>query len=113
MFFHRLQHFSPYSGHLYDAMKVPFVKKGDGVFGRSDNRFDLIDRVGYFPFRELIKDEQVYFISDDNLLEFLKITEDTLKNYVVEYFPGWNIEAKEQLAKRLRMATSKVKTILN
>lgn len=70
MFFHRLQHFSPYSGHLYDALKVPFIKKSDGVFGRSDSRFDLMDREGYFPFRELIRDGHVYFISDEDLFDF-------------------------------------------
>ncbi|MGJ1234799.1 MULTISPECIES: hypothetical protein [Sphingobacterium] len=99
MFFHRLQHFSPYSGHLYDALKVPFIKKRDGVYSRSDSRFDLMDREGYFPFRELIRDGHVYFISDEDLLDFLKITEDTLDHYEVDYWPGWNIEFKEQLAK--------------
>lgn len=100
MFFHRLQNFSPYSGHLYDALKVPFIKRQDVVFGRSDSRFDLMDREGYFPFRELIRNSQVYFISDEDLLDFLKITEDTLSLYEVDYWPGWNIEFKEQLAKR-------------
>lgn len=100
MFFHRLQHFSPYSGHLYDALKVPFIKKRDGVFGRSDSRFDLMDREGYFPFLELLRDGHVYFISDEDLLEFLNITEDTLNQYEVDYWPGWNIDFKEQLAKR-------------
>lgn len=100
MFFHRLQHFSPYSGHLYDALKVPFIKKRDGVFGRSDSRFDLMDREGYFPFRELIRDGHVYFISDEDLLDFLNITKDTLNLYDVDYWPGWNIDFKEQLAKR-------------
>jgi len=72
MFFHQLQNFSPYSGHLYDEMKVPFIKKRDGAFGRSDSRFDLMDREGYFPFRQLIRENKAYFISDEDLFDFLK-----------------------------------------
>jgi hypothetical protein len=100
MFFHQLQNFSPYSGHLYDAMKVPFIRKRDGVFGRSDSRFDLMDREGYFPFRELIKENKAYFISDEDLFDFLKIKESDLNLYDADVWSGWTIEFKEQLTKR-------------
>jgi len=100
MFFHQLQNFSPYSGHLYDEMKVPFIKKRDGAFGRSDSRFDLMDREGYFPFRQLIRENKAYFISDEDLFDFLKINESEINHYDADVWGGWNIEFKEQLTKR-------------
>jgi len=67
MFFHHLKNFSPYSGHIYDDMKVSFIHKKSGHLGKKDSRFDLIDKLGYFPFRELIRERKAYFISDADL----------------------------------------------
>lgn len=40
MFFHHLKNFSPYSGHIYDDMRVPLIKKKDSYIEKSDSRFD-------------------------------------------------------------------------
>lgn len=75
MFFHHLKNFSPYSGHIYDDMKVPLIHKKSGALERKDNRFELIDKLGYFPFKELIRNDSAYFISDSDLYEFLNMNE--------------------------------------
>ncbi|SDE94985.1 hypothetical protein SAMN05216464_11143 [Mucilaginibacter pineti] len=97
MFFHHLKNFSPYSGHIYDDMHVPFVQKKDGYLSKKDSRFDLMDRLGYFPFKELIRDDRAYFISDIDLYEFLNSDENTIDNYTAGY-GEWNIAQKESFA---------------
>jgi hypothetical protein len=100
MFFHQLKNFSPYSGHLYDAMKVPFINKKEGFFGRDHKRFNLMDREGYLPFRELIMGDRAYFISDTDLYDFLAINERTINNYDSDGCYGWNLELKENFTKQ-------------
>lgn len=95
MFFHHLKNFSTYSGHIYDDMKVPLIRKNDRHFNKSPARFDLMDRLGYFPFKELIRDGRAYFISDLDLFDFLSMDERTIENYVTEFFPDWNIDKKD------------------
>lgn len=90
MFFHNLPNFSPYSGHIYDSLKVPFITKGGRVFERSNGRFDLMDREGYFPFREYRTANRVYFISDADLFElFTSSREELEKKYEANYLQGW------------------------
>ncbi len=79
MFFHHLKNFSPYSGHIYDDMHVPFVQKKEGYLSKKDSRFERMDRLGYFPFKELVKDGRAYFISDTDLYEFLNVNEIATK----------------------------------
>jgi hypothetical protein len=95
MFFHHLKNFSPYSGHIYDDMRVSFIHKKSGHFGKKDSRFDLIDKLGYFPFRELIRDGKAYFISDNDLYDFLNMKESTSINYTNESYGEWDIKQKE------------------
>lgn len=95
MFFHHLKNFSPYSGHIYDDMRVPLIKKNDRNFTKSHTRFDLMDRLGYFPFRELIRDGRAYFISDIDLYDFLNMDENTFENYVTDFFHDWDISKKD------------------
>lgn len=95
MFFHHLKNFSPYSGHIYDGMRVPLIKKKDSYIEKSDSRFDLLNRLGYFPFKELLRNDQPYFISDIELFEFLQTNTDHLENYEVSFFMDWNFQAKE------------------
>ncbi|OKS85909.1 hypothetical protein [Mucilaginibacter polytrichastri] len=100
MFFHHLPNFSPYSGHIYDALRVPFICKKDGNFGRDDKRFDLMDREGYLPFREMIRGDTAYFISDADLFDFLSIKESTINSYDIHGCPGWNLEMKERFTEQ-------------
>ncbi|CAM4420802.1 hypothetical protein SAMN06265348_12241 [Pedobacter westerhofensis] len=95
MFFHHLKNFSPYSGHIYDDMKVSFIHKKSGHLGKKDNRFDLIDKLGYFPFRELIRDGKAYFISDTDLYDFLNMKESTSVDYTNESYGEWDLQQKE------------------
>ncbi|WP_158799422.1 hypothetical protein [Pedobacter sp. L105] len=95
MFFHHLKNFSPYSGHIYDDMKVPFIHKKSGDLGRKDSRFDLIDKLGYFPFKELIRNGNAYFISDTDLFEFLNMNESTVNEYTSEYYVTWDLDQKQ------------------
>ena len=95
MFFHHLKNFSPYSGHIYDDMRVSSVHKKSGHLGKKDSRFDLIDKLGYFPFRELIRDGKAYFISDTDLYDFLNMNESTIINYSNESYGEWDIKQKE------------------
>ncbi|QXU43583.1 hypothetical protein [Pedobacter sp. D749] len=71
MFFHHLKNFSPYSGHIYDDMRVSFIH------------------------RELIRDGKAYFISDTDLYDFLNINESTSVNYTNESYGEWDIKQKE------------------
>ena len=95
MFFHHLKNFSPYSGHIYDDMRVSSVHKKSGHLGKKDSRFDLIDKLGYFPFRELIRDGKAYFISDTDLYDFLNMKESTSVDYTNESYCEWDIKQKE------------------
>jgi len=95
MFFHHLKNFSPYSGHIYDDMKVSFIHKKSGHLGKKDSRFDLIDKLGYFPFKELIRYGKAYFISDTDLYDFLNMKESTSVNYTNESYGEWDIKLKE------------------
>jgi len=95
MFFHHLKNFSPYSGHIYDDMKVPLIHKKSTNLGRKDGRFDLIDKLGYFPFKELIRNGTAYFISDTHLYEFLNMNESTVNDYTSEYYVTWDLEQKQ------------------
>lgn len=97
MFFHHLNNFSPYSGHIYNELRASIVRKNGNLVSKSDKRFDLMERVGYFPFKELRRNGQAYFISDLELFDFFQATEEMLKIYHIDYFPNWNFEAKEQL----------------
>lgn len=54
-------------------------------------------RVGYFPFKELRKSGQAYFISDMELFDFFQANEQSLKDYDIDYYPDWSFQAKEQL----------------
>lgn len=99
MFFHHLKNFSPYSGHIYDEMRTPYIKKKEGFLGRNASRFDLIDRLGYFPFKELKRDGRAYFISEADLYDFLTSDEkSTDENYIIDY-PGWDAEKREIVLK--------------
>jgi hypothetical protein len=95
MFFHHLKNFSPYSGHIYDDMKVHFIHKKSGHLERKDSRFDLIDKLGYFPFRELIIERKAYFISDADLYDFLNMNESTSIDYTDESYGTWDFQQKE------------------
>ena len=95
MFFHHLKNFSPYSGHIYDDMKVLLIYRRSGSLGRKDSRFDLIDKLGYFPFKELIRNGSAYFISDIDLYEFLNMNESTVNDYTSEYYVTWDLEQKQ------------------
>ncbi|TCC99756.1 hypothetical protein EZ449_21325 [Pedobacter frigidisoli] len=97
MFFHHLKNFSPYSGHIYNEMRTGIVRKHGELISKNDSRFDLIKRIGYFPFRELRRIDQAYFISDLELFEFFQTTEQTLKDYDVEAYSNWGYPAKEEL----------------
>lgn len=97
MFFPRLKNFSPYSGHIYDEMRSGIVRKQGEVITKKENRFKLIERIGYFPFKELRRNNQAYFISDLELFDFFQATEATLKDYDVDYYQDWNFQAKENL----------------
>lgn len=99
MFFPHLKNFSPYSGHIYNEMRAAIVRKSGELISKNDNRFDLINRIGYFPFRELRRDNQAYFISDLELFDFFQATTETLSDYHVDYYPNWNFEAKELFLK--------------
>jgi len=99
MFFHHLKNFSPYSGHIYNEMKAGIVRKHGEVVSKNENRFELIDRVGYFPFKELRRDNQAYFISDLELFDFFHSTAENLSDYDIDYYPNWNFEAKELFLK--------------
>lgn len=71
-------------------MRTPYIKKKEGFLGRNASRFDLIDRLGYFPFKEFKKDGRAYFISEANLYDFLTSDEkSTDENYIIDY-PGWD-----------------------
>lgn len=95
MFFHHLKNFSPYSGHIYDDMRVSFIHKKSGHLGKKDSRFDLIDKLGYFPFRELIRNGKAFFISDTDLYDFLNMNESTSVNYTNESYGEWDLKQKE------------------
>lgn len=95
MFFHHLKNFSPYSGHIYDDMKVPLIHKKSGDLSRKDSRFDMIDKLGYFPFKELIRNGNAYFISDTDLYDFLNMNESTVNDYTSEYYVSWDLEQKQ------------------
>lgn len=95
MFFHHFKNFSPYSGHIYDDMRVSFIHKKSGRLGKKDSRFDLIDKLGYFPFRELIRDCKAYFISDKDLYDFLNMKESTSVDYTNESYGEWDLQQKE------------------
>ncbi|WP_316814775.1 hypothetical protein [Pedobacter nyackensis] len=99
MFFPHLKNFSPYSGHIYNEMRSGIIRKNGELISKNDNRFKLIERIGYFPFRELRRNNHVYFISDLELFDFFQATEQTLKDYDVESYPNWGYPAKEQLLK--------------
>lgn len=99
MFFHHLKNFSPYSGHIYNEMRAAIVRKHGVVISKNDDRFDLIDRIGYFPFKELRRNDQAYFISDMELFDFFQATTQTLSDYHIDYYPNWNFEAKELFLK--------------
>lgn len=99
MFFHNLNNFSPYSGHIYNEMKVAIVRKGGVLVSRDDDRFDLMNRIGYFPFKELRRSGNAYFISDLELFDFFQIKPETLSDYHVDYYPNWDFEAKELFLK--------------
>lgn len=74
-------------------MRAAIVRKNGRLISKNDDRFDLIDRIGYFPFKELRIQDQAYFISDLDLFDFFQTTTETLKNYDVDYYPNWNFEA--------------------
>ncbi|WP_222539236.1 hypothetical protein [Pedobacter polysacchareus] len=95
MFFHHLKNFSPYSGHIYDDMKVPLIRKKDRHFNKSPDRFDLMDRLGYFPFKEMIRDGRAYFISDLDLFAFLSMDGRTIENYVTDFIHDWDISKQD------------------
>lgn len=97
MFFLHLKNFSPYSGHIYNEMRTGIIRKHGELISKNDSRFNLIKRIGYFPFRELRRNDQAYFISDLELFEFFQATEQTLNYYDVEAYPNWGYPAKEQL----------------
>lgn len=99
MFFHHLKNFSPYSGHIYNEMKAAIVRKKGTLISKSEDRFDLIERIGYFPFRELRRNDQAYFISDMELFDFFQVTEEKLTDYHIDYYSNWNFEAKELFVK--------------
>ncbi|WP_316821940.1 hypothetical protein [Pedobacter gandavensis] len=99
MFFHHLKNFSPYSGHIYNDMRSGIVRKNGELISKNDNRFKLIERLGYFPFRELRRNNQAYFISNLELFDFFQATEQELNDYHVEAYPNWSYTAKEQLLK--------------
>lgn len=99
MFFHSLKNFSPYSGHIYNEMKAGIVRKHGELVSKNESRFELIDRVGYFPFKELRRDNQAYFISDLELFDFFQSTAENLSDYDIDYYPDWNFEAKELFLK--------------
>lgn len=99
MFFTRLKNFSPYSGHIYNEMRSGIIRKHGELINKNDNRFDLIKRIGYFPFREIRKNGQAYFISDLELFDFFEATAESLKDYQVEAYTNWGYPAKEQLLK--------------
>lgn len=99
MFFSHLKNFSPYSGHIYDELRSGIVRKHDLLISKNDNRYKLMERIGYFPFRELRRNNQAYFISDLELFDFFETTAETIMEYDVEGFQNWSFEAKEQLLK--------------
>lgn len=99
MFFQYLKNFSSYSGHIYNEMRSGIVRKNGELISKNENRFKLIERIGYFPFRELCRNNQAYFISDLELFDFFQTTAETLKDYSVESYPDWGYPAKEQLLK--------------
>jgi len=113
MFFHHLKNFSPYSGHIYDDMRVSFIHKKSGHLGKKDSRFDLIDKLGYFPFKELIRDGKAYFISDTDLYDFLNINESTSVNYTNESYGEWDIKQKEIFEPCFSMVTMRALMHLN
>lgn len=87
MFFTRLKNFSPYSGHIYDEMRSGIVRKQGELITKKESRFKLVERIGYFPFRELRRNNQAYFIGDTELFDFFQSTEHTIKEYNVESIP--------------------------
>lgn len=95
MFFSHLKNFSPYSGHIYNEMKTAIVRKNGELIHKNESRFDLLNRVGYFPFKELRRSNKAYFISELDLFDFFQATEETLSDYSIDYYPNWNFEAKE------------------
>ncbi|EEI89708.1 hypothetical protein HMPREF0765_4613 [Sphingobacterium spiritivorum ATCC 33300] len=97
MFFTHLKSFSPYSGHIYNELRAGIIRKNGKLIIKSDDRFDLMERTGYFPFREMRRNGCAYFVSDLELYDFFLATEETLKNYHVEYYRDWNFKAKEYL----------------
>lgn len=48
MFLHHLKNFSPYSGHIYNEMRSGIVRKHGELISKNENRFKLIERIGYF-----------------------------------------------------------------
>lgn len=76
-------------------MRVPLIKKNDRHFSKSPDRFDLMDRLGYFPFKELIRDGRAYFISDLDLFDFLNLDERTFGSYITEFFHDWSISKQD------------------
>lgn len=99
MFFTRLKNFSPYSGHIYNEMRAAIVRKHGALVSKNQSRFELMNRVGYFPFKELRRDNQAYFISDLELFDFFQATAENLSDYHIDYYPNWNFEAKEHFLK--------------
>ena len=76
-------------------MKTAIVRKNGELIHKNESRFDLLNLVGYFPFKELRKSNQAYFISELDLFDFFQATEETLSDYSIDYNPSWNFEAKE------------------
>lgn len=76
-------------------MRSGIVRKHGVLISKNDNRFKRIERLGYFPFRELRRNNQAYFISDLELFNFFQATEQALKDYHVEAYPNWDYTAKE------------------
>lgn len=80
-------------------MRASIVRKHGDLISKNEDRFDLIKRIGYFPFRELRRNDQAYFISDLDLFDFFQVTEEKLADYHIDYYPNWNFEAKELFLK--------------
>ncbi|RZK26374.1 MAG: hypothetical protein EOO43_03030 [Flavobacterium sp.] len=76
-------------------MKTAIVRKNGELIHKNESRFDLLNRVGYFPFKELRRSNKAYFISELDLFDFFQATEETLSDYSIDYYPNWNFEAKE------------------
>ena len=68
------------------------MRKNGELIHKNESRFDLLNRVGYFPFKELRRSNQAYFISELDLFDFFQATEETLSDYSIDCYPNWNLE---------------------